>query len=73
MTAPKEKMMQTECAKIEVEFFRPNQAARFLGISRRYLSHLTAIRVIPVHRLGPRCVRYRRVELIEAMNNFRQG
>ncbi len=58
---------------IEPEYLRPPQAARFLGISRRYLSHLTAIRAVPVHRIGPRCVRYRRVELIEAMNNFRQG
>lgn len=58
---------------IEPEFLRPPQAARFLGISKRYLSHLTAIRAVPVHRIGPRCVRYRRAELIEAMNNFRQG
>lgn len=63
----------TERTTIEPEFLRPPQAARFLGISRRYLSTLTAIKAVPVHRLGPRCVRYRRSELIEAMQTFRQS
>lgn len=67
--------MQTHKARptIEPEFLRPPQAARFLNVSRRYLSHLTAIGIVPVHRLGPRCVRYSREDLVEAMSGFRKA
>ena len=57
----------------DVEFFNPPKAARFLSISRRYLGHLTGIGVIPVHRLGTRCVRYARADLVNAMQSFRRG
>ncbi len=54
-------------------FLNPGQAARFLSISRRYLGHLTGIGVIPVHRLGKRCVRYARADLVNAMATFKRG
>lgn len=57
----------------EVEFFAPTAAAKFLSISRRYLGHLTGIGIIPVHRLGTRCVRYSRADLVNAMQSFRRG
>lgn len=57
----------------ESGFLNPGKSARFLDISRRYLGHLTGIGVIPVHRLGKRCVRYARADLIAAMNTFRRG
>lgn len=62
----------TERTNIEPEFLRPPQAAKLLGISRRYLSHLTAIGVVPVYRLGKHCVRYSRQDLIKAMATFRR-
>ncbi|NCC93452.1 MAG: hypothetical protein EOM10_09255 [Opitutae bacterium] len=58
---------------VERGFFNPGQAARFLSISRRYLGHLTGIGVIPVHRLGSRCVRYSRADLVNAMTTFKRG
>ena len=58
---------------VERGFLNPGQAARFLSISRRYLGHLTGIGVIPVHRLGTRCVRYARADLVNAMQSFRRG
>lgn len=49
------------------EFFPPRQktgqAARYLGISRRYLAQLTAAGRVPFYRLGPRCVLYAREDL----------
>ena len=64
--------MQIEDSQtIEPEFLRPPQAARLLGISRSYLSHLTSIGAVPVYRLGSRCVRYHPVELILAMYQYR--
>lgn len=58
---------------VERGFLNPGQAARFLSISRRYLSHLTSIGGIPVHRLGSRCVRYARQDLLAAMQSFKRG
>ena len=58
---------------VERGFLNPGQAARFLSISRRYLGHLTGIGVIPVHRLGTRCIRYARQDLVNAMASFRRG
>ena len=58
---------------VERGFLNPGQAARYLSISRRYLGHLTGIGIIPVHRLGTRCVRYARADLINAMQSFRRG
>lgn len=58
---------------VERGFLNPGQAARFLSISRRYLGHLTGIGVIPVHRLGKRCVRYSIADLNAAMASFRRG
>ena len=67
--------MKTESNNEATErgFLNPGQAAKFLSISRRYLGHLTGIGVIPVHRLGSRCVRYSRADLVNAMSTFRRG
>lgn len=64
---------QSTTEAVERGFLNPGQAARFLSISRRYLGHLTGIGVIPVHRLGSRCVRYARADLVNAMSTFRRG
>ena len=49
------------------EYYPPRQktgqAARYLGISRRYLSQMTAQGRLPFIRLGPRCVLYDRGDL----------
>ena len=49
------------------EYFPPRQktgqAARYLGISRRYLAQLTTQGRVPFYRLGPRCVLYAREDL----------
>lgn len=54
-------------------FLNPPKSARYLDMSRRYLGHLTAIGVIPCHRLGKRCVRYSIADLNAAMASFRRG
>lgn len=64
---------QAAMEAVERGFLNPGQAARFLSISRRYLGHLTGIGVIPVHRLGSRCVRYSIADLNAAMATFRRG
>ncbi len=57
----------------------PKLAMEFSGQSATQLKRLRAKRAIRFYKLTNRsvvycrCVRYRRVELIEAMNNFRQG
>ena len=57
---------------IEQEFFRPAQAARFLAVSRRFVGHLTAVGILKAHRIGKRCVRYSRADLLDTMNSFRR-
>lgn len=68
------KMKESKRDRVQIEpaFLRAEEAARFLGISRRYLSKLTAVRLLPVHRLGRRCARYSREDLLAAMATFRQ-
>ena len=48
-------------------FYPPNlkagKAAAYLGISRRYLTELAAAGRLPYHKLGRRCVVYRRADL----------
>ena len=54
-------------------FYRPAEAADFLAMSRRQLARLTARRVLPVIRLGRKCVLYSRGDLEKAVNRFRQS
>ncbi len=54
-------------AATRAEYYPPRQktgqAARYLGISRRYLAQLTAQGRVPFYRLGPRCTIYAREDL----------
>jgi excisionase family DNA binding protein len=54
-------------------YLRPEAAAEFLALSRRQLARLTARRVLPVIRLGRRCVLYARGDLEKALHRFRQS
>ena len=54
-------------------FMRPAAAAAFLALSRRQLARLTARRVLPVIRLGRKCVLYSRADLERALSRFRQS
>ena len=54
-------------AATRAEYYPPRQktgqAARYLGVSRRYLAQMTAQGRLPFIRLGPRCVLYERTDL----------
>ena len=65
-----QKTPQTDRPIVEPEFLRPPQTARLISISNRHLGELTAKGLIPVHRIGRRCIRYNRAEVIEAMKKF---
>ncbi len=54
------------------EFLTPRDAARLISVSRRYLGKLTAMRIIAVHRMGTRCIRYSRADLLAAVATFRR-
>ena len=49
------------------EYFPPRmktgRAARYAGVSRRYLAQLAAAGRVPFYRLGPRCVLFARSDL----------
>jgi excisionase family DNA binding protein len=51
-------------------FLRPDEAARFLGVSKRTLSNLQKRRAISFSKLG-RVVVFRRQDLIAATERFR--
>jgi excisionase family DNA binding protein len=57
------------------EYFPPRQktgqAARYLGISRRYLAQLTTQGRVPFYRLGPRCTVYARADLDQFLADHR--
>jgi len=54
-----------------VEFFKADDAARFLNVSRRTFERMRAAGQIPHIRAGGgRVLRYRRAELIRAMDNL---
>ena len=54
-------------AATRAEYFPPRQktgqAAKYIGVSRRYLAQMTAQGRLPFIRLGPRCVLYERTDL----------
>lgn len=53
------------------EFLKANDAARFLNVSRRTFERMRAAGQIPHIRAGGgRVLRYRRAELIKAMDNL---
>jgi len=51
-------------------YMRPQEAAEYLGISRRKLQYLQAEGAIPYAVLGRRCVLFRRSELDKAIDRF---
>lgn len=54
-----------------VEFLKADDAARFLNVSRRTFERMRAAGQIPHIRAGGgRVLRYRRAELIRAMDNL---
>ncbi len=55
--------MATATAKSTDVYLRPHEAAEVLRISERHLRELTKGGTIPVLRLSPRTLRYRRVEI----------
>lgn len=59
--------MESTTAAPRPEFYPPRmktgKAARYMGLSRRYLAQLTADGRVPFIRLGPRCVLYERLDL----------
>ena len=46
-------------------------AARYIGISRRFLAHLTKTGSLPSIRLGPRCCLYDRCDLDSFLASYR--
>lgn len=66
--------MQTkEQASIEPAFLRPQEAARFLGISKRHLGDLHAKGVIPGCKIGRKLMLYSKAELVRAIMKFQGG
>ena len=55
----------------EVRFYRRFDAAKSLSVSERCLSNWTRRGIIPVIRVGKRCVLYSRADLDAAMLRFR--
>lgn len=53
-----------------VGYLRRAEAARYLGISLRTLSVWQRRRIIPVVKVGKRCVLFRREDLDRAMERF---
>ena len=56
---------------VEVRFYRRCEAAKSLSVSERCLSNWTRRGIIPVIRVGKRCVLYSRADLDAAMQRFR--
>ncbi len=59
--------------QIRPGFLRPNDAAKFLGISRRHVSNLTRRGLLPVSRIGSRLSLYAVADLESAVARFRVG
>lgn len=59
--------------QIRPGFLRPNDAAKFLGISRRHISNLTRRGLLPVSRIGARLSLYAVADLEDAVARFRVG
>lgn len=53
---------------VDPAFLRPDNAAWYLGISRRHLGELTRLGVIPAARMGRKCTLYGRAELERIIN-----
>lgn len=56
---------------VEVRFYRRSEAAKSLSISERCLTNWTRRGIVPVIRVGKRCVLYSRADLDAAMQRFR--
>ena len=59
--------------EIRPGFLRPNDAATYLGISRRHISNLTRRGLLPVARIGSRLSLYAVADLESAVASFRVG
>lgn len=58
-------------SSVEVRFYRRGDAAKTLSVSERCLTNWTRRGIIPVIRVGKRCVLYSRADLEAAMQRFR--
>lgn len=64
-------MTTTDTPKTESEFLKADGAAHFLNVSRRTFERMRRAGQIPHIRAGGgRVLRYRRAELIKAMDNL---
>ena len=62
-------MMSKEADPVRVFYFRPGEAADYMGISRRSLDRLRQRGVLPCVKLGGRLIRYRRKDLDDLARN----
>ena len=55
------------------ELLDVNGVARLFSVSDRQVRKLTAAGILPVFRIGRRCVRYSRADVLAAMQIFRRA
>ena len=58
---------------LQPAFFRPEQVAAYLSLSRRYVSELTRRGVLPVARLGRKCSLYAKADLDHFVESLKVG
>jgi predicted site-specific integrase-resolvase len=58
---------------VEIQFYRRRGAAMSIGVSERCLSNWTQRGLIPVIKVGKRCVLYSRADIEAALRRFRIG
>ena len=63
----------SESTNIPPAFLRPDQAAAYIGISRRHLCELTRRGLIPAARMGRKLTLYSRKELEAAIERRSTG
>jgi len=56
---------------VQPGYYRPPQAAAYIGLSERHLRALTRRGALPVFRLGRRCALYSKSDLDKALKRFR--
>lgn len=61
------------CADPTPAFLRPRDAAKYCGLSRRYLNKLSADGVLPVIRPSKRATLYARADLDGFLMKFRRA
>ena len=61
----------SEEQKDDIGFMKPERAARYLGVSRRYITILMDRGDLPYSRLGPKCILFSRADIDDLVKRHR--